>query len=88
MVKPITIRIILTLFISYKWEIQPVGVNNAFLNGDLKEEVYMQQPPGFLDGRHLSMQAQEGNLWIEQTPHAWYETPSLIDSVWLCFETI
>lgn len=40
-VKPITIRIILTLAISCKWKRQYVNVNNAFSNGVLKEEVYM-----------------------------------------------
>lgn len=49
MVKPITIRIILTLANSCKWEIQQVDVSNAFLNDDLQEEVYIQQLPEFLD---------------------------------------
>lgn len=47
-IKPTTIRIILTLDITYKWEIQKTHVNNAFLNGKLQEEVYMEQPPGFI----------------------------------------
>ncbi|KAL5837665.1 hypothetical protein ACOSQ3_014834 [Xanthoceras sorbifolium] len=40
-VKSSTIRIILTLVVTFKWDIQQVDVNNAFLNGELKEDVYM-----------------------------------------------
>jgi len=46
-IKPIIIRLILTLVLSYKWLIQQSDVNNAFPNGILEEEVYMQQPQGF-----------------------------------------
>lgn len=46
-VKPDTIRIILTLALTYKWPIHQLDVNNAFLNGILHEEVYMEQPYGF-----------------------------------------
>uniref|UniRef100_A0A803P494 Reverse transcriptase Ty1/copia-type domain-containing protein n=1 Tax=Cannabis sativa TaxID=3483 RepID=A0A803P494_CANSA len=46
-VKPVTIRIFITLALSHGWCIKKLDVNNAFINGDLKEEVYMVQPPGF-----------------------------------------
>ena len=41
MIKPCTIRVIFTLVVSYDWDIQQIDINNALLNGDLQETVYM-----------------------------------------------
>lgn len=48
-VKPATIRLVLTIALAKGWNIRQIDVNNAFLNGDLgqENELYMQQPPGF-----------------------------------------
>ena len=48
-VRASTIRIIFTLAVSRGWDIQQIDINNAFLNGDLHEDVFMSQPDGFVD---------------------------------------
>ncbi|GJT32503.1 ribonuclease H-like domain-containing protein [Tanacetum coccineum] len=50
-VKPVTIRIVLSIALSRNWRVHQIDVKNAFLNGDLSEIVYMYQPPGFMDSR-------------------------------------
>nr|GEY23316.1 ribonuclease H-like domain-containing protein [Tanacetum cinerariifolium] len=50
-VKPATIRTVLSLAVPRKWPIHQLHVKNAFLNGDLSETLYMHQPLGFVDTR-------------------------------------
>ena len=43
-----TIRIMIALATKYNWKVHQLDVKSAFLNGDLKEEVYFVQPKGFV----------------------------------------
>jgi len=45
-VKMATVRVVLALVSIHRWTIQQLDVNNALLQGDLSEDVYMTIPPG------------------------------------------
>ena len=49
MVRPATVRIILSIAVTSGWPLHQLDVKNAFLYGHLSEEVYMDQPPVYTD---------------------------------------
>ncbi|GAU30708.1 hypothetical protein TSUD_39320 [Trifolium subterraneum] len=73
-IKPVTIRLILTLAVTYKWTVQQIDINNAFLNGILQEEVYMTQPKGFeASDKSLVCKLHKSLYGLKQAPRAWYD---------------
>lgn len=48
-VKSTTIRLVLQLAVTGSWDIKQLDINHAFLQGTLEDEVYMTQPPGYID---------------------------------------
>ena len=44
-----SIKVVLSIYVSLKWKFRKVEVKNVFLQGFLQEEVYMSQPPSFID---------------------------------------
>ena len=49
----------------YDYEIWQMDIKTTFLNGFLKEELYMMQPEGFVDPKdaYKNMQAPSIHLW-------------------------
>nr|GEX49690.1 ribonuclease H-like domain-containing protein [Tanacetum cinerariifolium] len=74
-IKPATIRTVLSLVVSRQWPIHQLDVKNAFLNGDLYETIYMHQPPGFVDARFPNhvCRLQISLYGLKQAPRAWFQ---------------
>ncbi|GJX19373.1 reverse transcriptase domain-containing protein [Tanacetum coccineum] len=55
-----------------------MDVKIAFLNGELKEQVYVSQPEGFVDPDHLTYvyRLKKALYGLKQAPWAWYDTLS------------
>jgi len=74
-VKPATIRVVLSIATSRHWPIHQFDVKNAFLHGRLEEIVYSQQPPGFVDHAHPNHVCllQCSLYGLKQALRAWYQ---------------
>lgn len=74
MVKPATIWIVLSLVVSCGWSIRQLDVHNAFLHGELNEEVYMRQPSGFEHFKIFNhdLQLHKALYGLKQSPRVWF----------------
>lgn len=69
-----TVRLILALATQHGWEIYQLDLKSAFLHGELKEEVFVQQPLGYeKKGEEDKVYKLKKALYgLKQAPRAWY----------------
>ena len=67
-----TVRVLLSLAANLNWPLHQFDVKNAFLHGDLKEEVYMDIPPGYMTSSKTEVvcKLQKALYGLKQSPRA------------------
>jgi hypothetical protein len=73
-IKPSTIRVVLTIAVSNDWPIHQLDVKNAFLHGTLQETVYAQQPARFVSSTHPDYvcKLNKSLYGLKQAPRTWF----------------
>jgi hypothetical protein len=70
-----SICILLSYATYHGFKLHQMDVKSAFLNGPIKEEVYVEQPPSFEDSEHPThvYNLSKAFYGLKQAPRAWYE---------------
>lgn len=72
--KIVTIRNIIAIAVSNNWTLHLFDINNAFLYGDLKEDVYMVLLPGYHSKDDTRVCKLLKSLYgLKQAPRKWNE---------------
>jgi hypothetical protein len=78
-----SIGIIISLAAVFCWKLHQMDIKTAFLNGEVEQEVYIEQPEGFVihDKRSHVCKLKKALYGLKQAPRAWY---GRIDSFLQC----
>ena len=70
-----TIRTLLAYAVERKMQVHQMDVVSTFLNGELREEIYMQQPPGYIQPakEELVCKLKKSIYGLKQSPRCWNE---------------
>ena len=67
-----SLRTVIALAVQNGFKLYQMDVMTAFLNGDLKEEVYMKQPEGYVKGKEgLVCKLKKSIYGLKQSPRCW-----------------
>jgi hypothetical protein len=67
-----SIRLALSIAEAKGWEVHQMDKKNAFLHGDLSEDIYMEKPQGFMQDSSLFCQLKKSLYGLKQALRAWY----------------
>ena len=69
------IRLLLAFACIMNFRLYQMDVKSVFLNGYIEEEIYVEQPPGFVDFDHPNhvYKLEKALYGLKQAPRSWYE---------------
>jgi hypothetical protein len=68
-----SLRLVLAIAAYHCLQIQQMDVDTAFLYGNLEEEIYMEQPEGYIDDSSLVCKLRKSLYGLKQAPRVWYQ---------------
>ena len=70
-----SVRTLISCASNLSWDLHQLDVKNAFLHGDLQEEIYMHIPPGFdtAQTKDKVLRLHRSLYGLKQSPHAWFD---------------
>ena len=70
------VHTMVSISVQHKWKVDEMKVKSMFLNGVLKEEVYVVQPPGYEveDQEDKVYRLRKALYGLKQAPHVWYSS--------------
>ena len=73
--KMATVRVVIAVATAKGWTLHQMDVKNAFLHGELQEEVYLDQRPGYEDVGHPDYvcRLRKALYGLKQVPRAWHD---------------
>ena len=82
-----TVRVLLSLALNHDWSLHQMDVKNAFLHGELEEEVFMQLPPGHPNSSdpNLVCKLHKAIYGLKKSPRAWFaKLSSVLEGIGFC----
>ena len=69
-----SVHLLLSMAAMCSWPLFQLDIKNVFLHGDLAEEVYMEQPPGFVAQGEFSLvcRLRRSLYGLKQSPRVWF----------------